>query len=643
MTSTTFINQVTRTDAGWFNDVNDWVYEGVVPTGATSASINSVLTTDGSGVIAWSTTLPSGILAAIVVAQSQVTNLVTDLAAKQPLDATLTALAAYSTNGLLTQTASDTFTGRTLTAPAAGITVTNGNGVAGNPTLALADDLAGLEGLSSTGMAVRTAASTWTVRTITAGSAKISVTNGSGVSGNPTIDVGTLAESDITNLVSDLASKQTLDATLTSLAAYNTNGLLTQTAADTFTGRTITGTADKIDVTNGNGVAGNPTVTISATYAGQNTITTVGTIATGVWNGTAIAAGTYLSGQVPLANGGTAANLTDPNADRIMFWDDSAGQVTWLTAGAGLSITDTTIAATGATLADADYGDITVSSSGTVMAIDNDAVTFAKMQNINTDTLLGRESASSGNVEEISIGANLTLASTTLSAASGLIGKQIKTAGSGTYTPTTGMGHIIVYAVAGGGGSAGVDASSSSQDDVSGGSGAGAWCIAYYTAADIGASKVYSVGTGGSGGPNTGGGGNAGGATTFGTAGALFSLNGGALGARLGSSANTTGYRADGGAGGTVATAPGDGTSGNGAKGDDGMANGSFCGFGGAGAGTMFGTGGGMAVTGASSVRNGNNGIAFGSGGSGAAAIGSTTGATGGNGADGIMIIYEFS
>lgn len=55
---------------------------------------------------------------------------------------------------------------------------------------------------------------------------------------------------------------QPLDATLTALAAFNTNGLLTQTAADTFTGRTITGTANKIDVANGSGVAGNPTLTI---------------------------------------------------------------------------------------------------------------------------------------------------------------------------------------------------------------------------------------------------------------------------------------------------------------------------------------------------------------------------------------------
>lgn len=57
------------------------------------------------------------------------------LATKQPLDATLTALAAYNTNGILTQTAADTFAGRTITA-GAGISITDGNGVAGNPTIA---------------------------------------------------------------------------------------------------------------------------------------------------------------------------------------------------------------------------------------------------------------------------------------------------------------------------------------------------------------------------------------------------------------------------------------------------------------------------------------------------------------------------
>jgi hypothetical protein len=62
----------------------------------------------------------------------------------------------------------------------------------------------------------------------------------------------------------DIVDSSLLDATLSSLAAYNTNGLLTQTAADTFTGRTVTGTTNQINVSNGSGVAGNPTLSIAS-------------------------------------------------------------------------------------------------------------------------------------------------------------------------------------------------------------------------------------------------------------------------------------------------------------------------------------------------------------------------------------------
>jgi len=70
------------------------------------------------------------------------------------------------------------------------------------------------------------------------------------------------------------------------------------------------------------------------------------------------------SGIVPIDQGGTGANLTDPNADRILFWDDSAGAFTFLEAGTGLSISGTTLSTTGGASISAGDSNVTVSDTG---------------------------------------------------------------------------------------------------------------------------------------------------------------------------------------------------------------------------------------------------------------------------------------
>lgn len=126
----------------------------------------------------------------------------------------------------------------------------------------------------------------------------------------------------------------TLASGISGWNGYNTNGILTQTASNTYTGRTLAGTSNRLTVTNGDGVSGNPTFDISSSYVGQNTITTLGTITTGTWN-SGVIEGTY--GGTGVNNGARTitlgGNLTTSGAFNTTLTVTGATNVTLPTTG----------------------------------------------------------------------------------------------------------------------------------------------------------------------------------------------------------------------------------------------------------------------------------------------------------------------
>ncbi len=101
-------------------------------------------------------------------------------------------------------------------------------------------------------------------------SVAVSGSTGLSVSGSPITTSGTIT--------------LTLGTELQGLSALSANGLTTRTAAGTYASRTLTGTAGNIVVTNGDGVAGNPTINLATAgtpvtnFFGQFTTDTFGRV-----------------------------------------------------------------------------------------------------------------------------------------------------------------------------------------------------------------------------------------------------------------------------------------------------------------------------------------------------------------------------
>lgn len=102
-----------------------------------------------------------------------------------------------------------------------------------------------------------------------------------------------------------------------------------------------------------------------------------------------------------------------PN-DATKFFDGTGNYTSPSTGVGGVAaLTNTHIFVGNATNVATDVavsGDVTVTNTG-VVTIANDAVTYAKIQNVTDARLLGRAAGSSGDAQEITVGASLTLSS----------------------------------------------------------------------------------------------------------------------------------------------------------------------------------------------------------------------------------------
>lgn len=177
--------------------------------------------------------------------------------------------------------------------------------------------------------------------------------------------------------------------------------------------------------------SGTGIVSFSGSYAGQTSITTLGTIGTGTWQGNTIST-TYTAAKVTAVTNGTGIavspttgsvtvslshlglqGLTAPGADRIAFYDQTTGSFEWLTVGSNLTITGTTIDAASSTVYTQGTG---INISGTVISL-----SFSNLQNLNSggsDAILFWDTSAS-QFKQLTIGSGLTITDTTLSSTAG--------------------------------------------------------------------------------------------------------------------------------------------------------------------------------------------------------------------------------
>lgn len=143
-------------------------------------------------------------------------------------------------------------------------------------------------------------------------------------------------------------------------------------------------------------------------------------------------------------------DLTDPGADRVAFWDDSAGVVTWLTMGTGLTITGTTLDAAGdldsltdVTITGVADDEVLVYDSGGAVFQNEALLGIPALTDPGADRIMFWDD-SAGVMTWLTVGSNLSISGTTLDATTG--GGSTTLSGLDDVTLTSpAEGHMLYY------------------------------------------------------------------------------------------------------------------------------------------------------------------------------------------------------
>jgi hypothetical protein len=183
-------------------------------------------------------------------------------------------------NGVLVKSGS-TVISRSVAVSGSGLSITNGTGVSGDPTIALTGNLLTLASASGSGLVAINGTSSLSILTINGTTDQISVTNGNGVSGSPTVAIANNAifpgSASVTVPAGSTASRP---VGVNGMIRYNTDFSSFEVYANNVWGTVASGVGVSSFSAGSTGFTPNTTTTGAITLAGTLNVANGGTGAT---------------------------------------------------------------------------------------------------------------------------------------------------------------------------------------------------------------------------------------------------------------------------------------------------------------------------------------------------------------------------